>query len=478
MLPSMPEHIAVAGPGAHGTGLAAPGGVLVFLLGTTLRVALALVNREASDDHLTVIEAMVKENRIVGREEAFEGFQPKLYAAVVAGIGKLLPNPSRPNLNRAGQLVNCAAGVLTMLVAVRFLQRMGVSPKGRLLAFSFIALNPALIGVSGQATNDAFVILFASLALAQAYLYFRDGRGGNLLAMTLGAVLASLSKGNGLVVPAVILPVWAVGLIRPWPGMLPRRALFVHVAFFLAVFLGVVTWLGPYWTHFRRYGSPLVINMEPPAFPKLLEETPVRRPGVRSVADAFLTFRLLDMLAEPMINDRPAGFPAHRTSFWSQVYGRSHFLHFEAWPTTWRWRHPLLLALGRTSLVLGLWPTGLLVAGLLRSLGSAWCRLSGDRRGERIASGGLLVTLAAWGYLAFGVVYALRYRDFSTMKPIFMFPGLLGFAAVFAGQYDRFRSRFRGHSAVLAISDALCLLLLVCYVADVESLIIRLRWSY
>jgi hypothetical protein len=50
------------------------------------------------------------------------------------------------------------------------------------------------------------------------------------------------------------------------------------------------------------------------------------------VADGFLTFRLLNLLREPYITYPPAAYPVHRTSFWSQIYGRAHFVHFDAWP--------------------------------------------------------------------------------------------------------------------------------------------------
>ena len=67
------------------------------------------------------------------------------------------------------------------------------------------------------------------------------------------------------------------------------------------VYLATVPFLGPYYDHYRLKSSPFALsipNAEPPA---LFEKTEIRRPGVRSVADAYFTFRLLDLLRDPVI---------------------------------------------------------------------------------------------------------------------------------------------------------------------------------
>jgi hypothetical protein len=48
-----------------------------------------------------------------------------------------------------------------------------------------------------------------------------------------------------------------------------------------------------------------------------------------------------------------------------------------------------------------------------------------------------LLVLTAAGYLAFVALYSVRVRDYSTMKQIFVLPGLLAFVAFAARGMDR-----------------------------------------
>jgi hypothetical protein len=56
--------------------------VLVFFLGSLLRVILAAVNLEANDSHLEVISVIADHNRIPDTREFWEAFQPKLLVLI------------------------------------------------------------------------------------------------------------------------------------------------------------------------------------------------------------------------------------------------------------------------------------------------------------------------------------------------------------------------------------------------------------
>src|SRR6185503_15883563 len=62
-----------------------------------LRIALALVNDEANDDHLSVVRVMAYESRIPEKDEFKEAFQPKLYHGTIAALFRIL----RPESQRA-----------------------------------------------------------------------------------------------------------------------------------------------------------------------------------------------------------------------------------------------------------------------------------------------------------------------------------------------------------------------------------------
>lgn len=463
--------------------------VLMCLAGTLLRLDLAWVNREANDDHLAVAKVMAYQDRIPDKEELSEAFQPKLYHGTVAAILRLLPPPPpvrtrwfhhrrvvRPRLieTRVAQLVSCAAGILTMLVFLRFLQVTDVSGKARLLAMAFVAFNPRLVGINGQATNDSFVILFGSLALYFGARFFSRATRRDFTWMTVAALLAAVSKGNGLVICILIVLVFLVALLLGLPrSPLSRPDAARYGAMFLVAFFVCVPKLGGYWDHYLRYGSPFVINIEPAPWPNWFEPTFVRRPGVVSIADALLTFRFIDMLEHPVITTEEEDYPIHRQSLWSELYGRTHFGRFTAWPPSWESRTPLVLNCGRLLFVLALLPTALLLMGMARaSIGALRWMIGGDHSDtwrDRFLG------LSALAYVPFTVIYVLRFRDYACMKAIFLFPALCGFLLLFARQCDRYYAWCARWRAVCLLSDVIFTGLFVAYVADIVMLIAQLR---
>jgi hypothetical protein len=447
----------------------------VFALGVLLRLFLAVVNREANDDHLTVIRIIAFEHHLPRLREAWEGFQPKLYHLSVAALWNLSPWQSPTARIVIAQLVACAAGIATLFIVRQALIRRGISPPIRLLAFALVALNPALIGLSAQATNDSFVIMFSTLALDRAYEFFRSGARRDFVIMTASVILAALSKGNGLVVFLAITITLGHAVIRPnaIPG-LSRRRVAALSAGFVAIFLVFAVAFGSYRANWEDTGNPFSINGEPAPMPHWIEKTYVYRPGTTSIADTYLTFRFVDLLEHPTITNDPDIYPQHRTSLWSQLYGRAHIAHFAQHPPSWKNMSPLVLNVSRLILVLALLPTAFLLAGILRAVAevamSAWQRVSA----KEVTLDQELLALVALGFIGFVVVYSLRYRDFSTMKAEFLFPGLLAYVFLFANEVTRADARYRRHSRVRHVAGWVFAALLVMYVTDVVILAVQL----
>src|SRR3954462_10267078 len=137
----------------------------VLALAFALRLTLALINMDAFDPHMPVVQAIAYEHRIPGRDDMWEGFQPKLWHSTVAMVLRLVPTRHIKDITRIAQGVNVLAGMATLWLIFLFLRRIEISDRAKLSAFSLVALNPMLIGVDAQATNDSFVILFATLTL-------------------------------------------------------------------------------------------------------------------------------------------------------------------------------------------------------------------------------------------------------------------------------------------------------------------------
>jgi hypothetical protein len=263
--------------------------------------------------------------------------------------------------------------------------------------------------------------------------------------MTTAAILAPLSKGNGLVVCIAILIVFAVALLRERNGEAMTR---------YQVLL---------------YGSIFLVGF--------VLKTFVYKPGVTSIMDSVVTFRLFDLLRNPVSTTDGEKYPLHRTSLWSQLYGRAHFAHFDAWPPSWRlptgrgqWAAGLVRHLGRLIFLAALFPTMLLLVGIWKH-SVCTIRCFAGLKGPHASLGDWLLYLSVLGYLAFIVIYSLRYRDYAVMKAISIVPGLLGFLMLFARECDAFYQRFTDKKAVRLSADMILLSLFFFYTMDILVLI-------
>ena len=469
---SIPAPAPLAGPrgtGRLGTGGIGPRAVILAALiaGIVIRLWLAVVNTEANDPHLPVIAIMAFEHRVPTKGDAWEGFQPKLYHATVAVVWRAMSTRDPIVLARAAQLVSCAAGILTLLVLLRFLRDRsppGTWPgAGSAATFAFAALNPGLLGISAQATNDAFVVLFASLTLLFGVRYFATWRRGDFVAMALAAVAAGISKGNGLVVGMAVLATFAIVAARPprAAGAPRRTAVLAHGGLFLVTVVPAIAFVGPYASLYRTFGSPFVTNWHLSPAPHLYRETLTERPGLTSIAHGLLTFRLANLVRYPTSTWNPSEYPRHRTSLWSRVYAQAHSYRFEAWPPSWASPSRTVRNLTRLLFLLGIVPVAIMGCGVRETI-----------RARERSPATVLLALTVLGYLAFVALYSIRLRDYSSMKLIFILPALLGFSVLFSAGTERVMRMGKVPRRVATVGLGL---LLAGYLVDAGMLIRDLR---
>ena len=121
---------------------------------------------------------------------------------------------SQNNMILAVELINFLAGLVTLAVVEALIRRTPIKSETlKLLGFGLIALNPGLIGINSQATNDTFVILFSTLALYCTVLFFQKQKPGTFLLILLFSLLCISSKSNGWVTPIAIT---LALLIKAW----------------------------------------------------------------------------------------------------------------------------------------------------------------------------------------------------------------------------------------------------------------------
>lgn len=180
----------------------------IFLLSAGLRLGLVWVNRQSNDDHFEVIQLILKTGRLPVKPDCWECYQPKLFHYTTAKFLQItgLENTSQDSMILAVELVNYTAGLITLVVIGFFLCHLPVKNELlKVLAFGLVALNPKLIGISSQATNDTFAILFSTLALFYAYAYLERRRPITFLLIVIFTVLGISSKANGWITAIAIL---------------------------------------------------------------------------------------------------------------------------------------------------------------------------------------------------------------------------------------------------------------------------------
>ena len=344
----------------------------------------------------------------------------------------------------------------------------------QLLCFALIALNPKLIAINAQAANDTFAIFFGTLALYCGHVFFERWSWPSLAGMTAAAVLMSLSKANGLILMIAIVMMFVLAAVRPHRlAGAGRGRIMIAAVVFMVVWFSTVPWLGPYARNIREAGSPFVSNHEVAPFPDFWKETRYGRPGATSIVGGVMTFRFIDLLRRPMNTQHPTIYPEHRTSYWSQLYGRSHFVHFEMHPASWRTQNRWIKWLGRVIFILALPPTLIMVAGGVQSMARTAVAVLG-RGSAPQGAGDRLLVITTMGFVAAGALYALRQRTFASMNAIYVMPAIPGFALFFMRGYQTLL-RFRDGLAWSRRLSLVIGLLLTCYVADIAVLIYQLR---
>ena len=455
----------------------------VFLLSFLLRLGLTLVNRQANDDHTRVVELILQTNKLPITSACGECFQPKLYhftaAMIVESLG--LANTSRSNLILAIQFVNFLAGLVTLVIVWIFIYKLPFKNELlKLLAFALAALNPALIGINAQATNDTFAILFSTLALYFAYIFCQKPKIGTFLLILLFTLLGIASKSNAWVTAISILLVLLTQIYFRKTSL--KKAVIFSTAFLILVpTLTILNPLNQYIVNYRIYGTPVTTRSRPP-LPYLFRYTPGCepknkdcRPGILSVKSGFFTFRYISLLENPRNEGVSEGYPAFQTSFWTFMYAGAHSIHFLNYPDTWTTSGTQGFAISRGIFILALLPTILILVGLAIEV---LLLLKGSFRRDSTSIQSTSHGLFAWtfvGYLLFVALYTYIWRDFSFMKAIFAFPALLTFPLLFLRAAEPLYKFLSGRFLLSTyLLDAGLVALLILYVLDVSTMIIQI----
>jgi hypothetical protein len=444
----------------------------IFVVAVVFRLALALVNRWANDPHMEVVYRILNNPGFPKARECWECHHPKLFYLCTAALVHGFSLPREGPTILAAQLLNVTLSIIALFLFARFLSGLTLSPLVRNLVFATVACNPGWWAISAEATNDSMVITLSLVAFLASYRFFTHPSGGRLLLCALFCALAAVSKASGVVV--TLLCAFNVGI-----ALLSERKRAAAKVLWSPWLLGAlllvapVPILGGYVQNHRITGDAFTLTLPQYPLPSLFDETPYARPGIESIASGYFTFRIADMVAHPYTGNRDEPSPRHRTSMWSQLYGRLFFTRFDSWPPEWETRDERILSVGRVALVAALATPVVFWLGWASSIANLWRRrrtLFSQAIGEREFL--QISGMASTGVFLLSLIRVTAlYRDFSAMKFIYLMPIICGFAAIYMEGWQVLQAR---HRRLLPILTAMVSLLIVTHFVDMSWLIVDL----
>ena len=427
-------------------------------------MGLAFVNRDANDNHIEVVNLIADKHFIPEKNDCWSCYQPKLYYLAVTGVVKLLHYHVTENRIITAQMLNVIFAFFSLLLIWKFIRKQVLSTQNQLLLFAFCAFNPCFAAINIQATNDTLAILFGIAALYFADSFFKESKKKYFIGLSVAVVAAALTKGSGLLLFTVIL----IAFILKLAGQYEKQKRILLVKYLLILifsFSAIVPFAGGYYNNYKKYHSFTVSTWNKDAPPLFFKTSYIARPGITDMFHGWFTFRYLDMIRQPYINNESDNYPLHRTSLWSQLYGRTMFLHFDQWPESWQTQESWIISIGRALIILGIVPLFLFLCGFVFNCFAFLKSAFTGFKNYLQASTDYLHLISAVVFLMSSLVYTYSYRDFSAMKSIYIFPGIISFVKLFS---DGFVSIIKIRFSKL-ISVAL-LIIIILSIVDISYL--------
>jgi len=405
---------------------------LILLLAIAMRLWLAAYNADANDSHLEVIHRIMITGELPVAGDCWQCYHAKAfhYPAAVLLARLSIDNPIDQLLLL--QHVNLALGIATLLLLWSWLRDRDLADEWKLALFGLFALNPRLATINIQVTNDTLVI-FAATACFFCYVRFLERRRfAHLWAALAFCSLSVAAKASGIVVAILlflhllVLALFNLRRLGRLKGRIAATALIAAVVFAPAPFFG-------YAQNYSAEGTPLANNIPKFPFPNWSEDKRWSKAGTTSIVNTYLTFRWLNLVQYPYLIKGPVLYPEHRTNHWAQVYGRHMFSRFEHWPESWTTNGYWATRVGQASMILGLVPLALLIAGLGSFAFVLAARVRGTRELKSLAADPDVFLAATFVIMiAMSLKLSLDFQTYRIMKAIYIYPGLIGALALTA----------------------------------------------
>ena len=224
--------------------------ISVFAVSLSLRLTLSFINRGSNDNHLEVINLIIDNHKIPEKADCWECFQPKFFYLVQAGIIMALHIENKSSRIACVQLFNFILSFFILLFLWKFIKRQKIPPSVQLWCFALVALNPCLLGINIQATNDTAEIFAGVLAVYFTELFLTERKMSSAILMICYTILASLFKGSGIVIMAALVIIFSIKLI--FADNTGRRLFGKAFLMLLLLYFAIVPFAGNYYQNYQN----------------------------------------------------------------------------------------------------------------------------------------------------------------------------------------------------------------------------------
>ena len=140
--------------------------LIFFILAIALRASLCLSNPpdNAFDNHFEPVGLILQTGTIPAKDACWECFQPPVFYAVSALIGRLSFDlgAQRTRVKKILQLLCCLYGILTVGIVYLILNKFPLSDFAKIIGFGLVCFLPRHIYMSAMHANDTMAYLFVA----------------------------------------------------------------------------------------------------------------------------------------------------------------------------------------------------------------------------------------------------------------------------------------------------------------------------
>jgi hypothetical protein len=387
---------------------------ILFTLCALPRIGLWMVNTEGNDDHITPIQKWQETGIYPEPRDCWECFQPPLFYSIVKPWCELLSITSTEDIFNVIQNINLIISLLVLWLIVWYINSLKLTQLPSTALILFWGLNPELVSIGALASNDILTILLGMAFTILALSYIPKSNLTRELILVILLILLGLTKGNGLVFIGtypILIGLYILFTRKILWKQITRQFIVWSFAFI------TIAWAGNYLDKYEKYENPFITNVDPP-YEKATWDTPgdmVFRKGVDTYKEAFFSFPLGSLLAEPYNENGLENYPEHRQNLWTQFLGQFSNHLFERYPETWISYNNDMYNFARVNFLLHILLFLGILTGLILTLAK---RIKVD---FQLIAHILISTI----FLVFVIKYSAQYRDFSFMKVVFIYPAFV-----------------------------------------------------